>query len=279
VSWKPTRWHFPAATLAAAAIVCATIYFVAADPGQPAPTDSRPVVTSSQPPGNEYLRDQSRVAQADTVSARVNASTPAVDPEASTIAQYTSEKYQLLLDELHHLEPGQAEKLRQALFAREQLAGAPETAERNQALAKVEDQIRGMLNPADHATYQMLKESDLELYKLNEYAGGVTNVAPLSPDDRKSILRTKLAYKERYRQLLRDSGLQRNDLSAAEREYAYSVTSRAMEDYKRSYLQEVRQYLANDEQYALLSNYETTEFDAELVRLRSMVDGISRGGS
>ena len=49
------------------------------------------------------------------------------------------------------------------------------------------------------------------------------------------------------------------------------MTSRAMEDYRRSYLQEVRQYLSNDEQYALLSNYETTEFNAELARLQSMV--------
>ena len=125
----------------------------------------------------------------------------------------------------------------------------------------------------------MLKESDVELYKLNEYAGGISNVAPLSAADRKSIMRTKLAYKERFRQLLRDSGLQRSDLSAAEREYAYSMTSRAMEDYKRSYLQEVRQYLTNDEQYALLSNYETTEFNAELAKLQSMVNDSTQGGS
>ena len=56
----------------------------------------------------------------------------------------------------------------------------------------------------------MLRESDLELHKLNEYAGGITNVAPLSGADRKAILRTKLAYKARFRQLLRT-----RDLSAA----------------------------------------------------------------
>ena len=42
------------------------------------------------------------------------------------------------------------------------------------------------------------------------------------------------------------------------------MTSRALEDFRRSYLEEVRQYLANDEQFALLSNYEATEFKAEL---------------
>ena len=133
--------------------------------------------------------------------------------------------------------------------------------------------------PADYATYETLKESDLELFKLNEYADGISNVAPLSAADRESILKTKLAYKERFRQLLLDSGLQRTDLSLAEREYAYSVTSRALEGYKPSYLQEVRQYLTNEEQFALLSNYETTEFKAELARLRSMVDVQVQGGS
>jgi hypothetical protein len=52
----------------------------------------------------------------------------------------------------------------------------------------------------------MLRESDLELFKLNEYAGGI-NVAPSRRRSR-SILKTKL-YKARFRQLLRDSGLAR----------------------------------------------------------------------
>ena len=253
--------------------------FWASRPGQPAPTDARPVAALSQPSSDETQRQQSSTTQADASSALVNTQALVVDPEESTVAQYAAEKYQLLLDDLHHLDAAQAEQLRRALLKREQLVGEPETAGKNAALAKVEDQIRGLLNPADFATYQMLKESDVELYKLNEYAGGISNVAPLSAADRKSIMRTKLAYKERFRQLLRDSGLQRSDLSAAEREYAYSMTSRAMEDYKRSYLQEVRQYLTNDEQYALLSNYETTEFNAELAKLQSMVNDSTQGGS
>jgi hypothetical protein len=46
--------------------------------------------------------------------------------------------------------------------------------------------------------------------------------------------------------------------------------SRALREYQQSYLQEVRQYLYNDEQYGLLSNYESSEFDAEMARLRSI---------
>jgi len=278
MSWAPTRWHLPAASIAAGIVVFATVYW-ASRPAQPAPTESSPLAASSQPSLEGAQRERSSTAPAGTTSALVSTQTPAVDPEESTIAQYTSEKYQLLLDDLHHLDAAQAGELRQALLERERLAGEPKTAEQKEALARVEDQIRGMLNPADHATYQMLRESDLELYKLNEYAGGIANVAPLSAADRKSILRTKLAYKERFRQLLQDSDLKRSDLSAAEREHAYAMTSRALEDYKRSYLQEVRQYLSNDEQYALLSNYETTEFNAEVARLQSMVNDQSQGGS
>ena len=44
--------------------------------------------------------------------------------------------------------------------------------------------------------------------------------------------------------------------------------SRALEASRDSYLQEVRQYLYNDEQFTLLRNYETTEFNAELEKLR-----------
>jgi hypothetical protein len=197
--------------------------------------------------------------------------TATADTEVATVAQYTAEKYQFLLDDLRHLPADRLEQLRQALLKRELLAGASPRPE--PALAQAEGEIRGLLRPADYVTYEALRESDLEQFQLNDYAGGISNVAPLSVEDRRSILKTKLAYKQRFRQLVQDSGLERGGLSATEREYAYSVTSRAMQDYKSSYLQEVRQYLTNDEQFALLSNYETTEFEAELAKLRTQADG------
>ena len=248
---------------------------------RPAPPEA-PEVSSpgstSQPALAEVPHAQSETAL--THSPHTSPSTPTqsatADAEDSTIADYASQKYQFLLDDLRYLEAAQVEKLKRALLARERLAGL---AIDSDAMARVEGEIRGLLRPDDYATYETLKDSDLELFKLNEYAAGISNVAPLSTADRESILRTKLAYKERFRQLMLDSGLQRTDLSPAEREYAYSVTSRALEGYRQSYLQEVRQYLANEEQFALLSNYETTEFKAELARLRSMVDVPVQGGS
>lgn len=277
MSWTPTRRQLRVAMSGTAAVlVGAAIYWTSSRPGQSVAPDVRQgAIVWRQSAPSDVQPPQQQAPQADSVSTLPHAQ-PAGDPEESTIAEYTAEKYQYLLDDLRYLEAAQVEQLRRSLLDRERLAGQ---ASDPAAMARVEDGIRALLRPADYATYETLRESDLELYKLNEYAAGISNVAPLSAADRKSILKTKLAYKERFRQLLADSALQRTDLSVAEREYAYSVTSSALEGYRRSYLQEVRQYLTNEEQFALLSNYETTEFKAELARLRTMVDGPVQGGS
>ncbi len=102
-----------------------------------------------------------------------------------------------------------ATQLQRVLLLREQLTGRPDTADRDGALPTVDERLRAMLHPADFATYDALKESDLEQFELNDYAGGVSDVTPLTADERKSILRTKLAYKGRFQQLVRDSGLLR----------------------------------------------------------------------
>jgi hypothetical protein len=259
----------------AAVLVGATVYWNTSRLSEPvAPA----VVTLSAQGSQPALPDRtpSATPRVDHVSLPPAAPAAPADSEESTVAQYVSEKYQYLFEDLRYLDADQIEQLKRALLARERLTGQ---ASDPAAMARVEEQIRGLLRPADHANYETLKDSDVELFKLNEYAAGISNVAPLSPADRESILKTKLAYKERFRQLLLDSGLQRPDLSRAEREYAFSVTSSALEGYRRSYLQEVRQYLTNEEQFALLSNYETTEFKAELVKLRSMVDVQIQGGS
>lgn len=259
-----------------AAILAGAAYW-ATRPAQPvAPVGMRLVASLSQPVPVERMEPKAAQKADEVTPSRAQ---PATDTEESTIAQYVVEKYRFLLDDLRYLEATRVGQLQRALLAREQLAGESNTAARSDALARAESEIRGMLRPADYATYETLRESDLELYKLNEYAGGISNVAPLSEADRKAILKTKLAYKERFRQLLLDSGLQRGDLGAAEREYAYAIASRALQDYQRSYLQEVRQYLTSDEQYALLSNYESSEFNDELSRLRATAGVALQGGS
>ncbi len=187
------------------------------------------------------------------------------DSETEAVAQHASEKYELLLEDLDYLPAERFDALGRLLFERELIAARPAEAA---ALSKADDEIRAMLRPSEQATYDSLKESDLELYRLNEFASGVANVAPLAASDRKSILRTKLAYKARFRQLVADMGLPRDEPGSAEREHAYAIASQALRDYQSGYLQEVRQYLSNEEQFALLKNFESTEFTAELAKLR-----------
>ncbi|MES1263224.1 MAG: hypothetical protein ABUL69_02635 [Peristeroidobacter soli] len=185
---------------------------------------------------------------------------------------YVDGKYQFL--EL-------SEKLRAALLAREKIAVAINTARQSsdaslkaaipQQLAELEalDQKVGtLLRPGDLATYDVLKDSDVEQWQLDDYAGGVSNVAPLSDEDRRAILYTKLTHRQRFRQVLAQSGLMSGDMNATERQYAFAEVSRALGESRDSYLKEVRQYLFNDEQFTLLSNYENTEYSDELEKLR-----------
>jgi hypothetical protein len=182
------------------------------------------------------------------------------------------------------LEP--SEKPRAALLARERLAVAINTAKQsNDPAAKegitkqlaeltVLDRKAGaLLRPGDLATFEVLKDSDIEQFQLDDYAGGVNAVAPLNEAERKAILYTKLVHRQRFRQVLADSRLMSGELSTGERQIVFADVSRSLRESRDSYLQEVRQYLYNDEQFTLLSNYENTEFAAELEKLRGIANG------
>jgi len=216
-------------------------------------------------PGNE------RASFAPTAQAAVE-----TGAEAS-FGAYVDGKYRFI-------EP--SEKLRAALLAREKIAVEINTARQSNdtaareaipgqlaELAALDQKIGTLLPPGDLATFDVLKDSDIEQFQLDDYAGGVNAVAPLSEADRKSILYTKLVHRQRFRQVLADSGLKGDGLNATERQYAFAEVSRALKESRDAYLQEVRQYLYNDEQFALLSNYENTEYAAELEKLRGMARG------
>jgi hypothetical protein len=196
-----------------------------------------------------------------------------VGAEAS-FGAYVDGKYRFLV---------RSEKLRAALLAREKIAVAINTARQSSdpaekeaiptrlaELSALDQKIGTLLRPGDLAAFEVLKDSDIEQFQLDDYAGGVNAVAPVSDADRRSILYTKLVHRQRFRQVLADSRLMTGELNASERQYAFAEVSRALRESRDSYLQEVRQYLYNDEQFALLSNYENTEFAAELEKLRGM---------
>jgi hypothetical protein len=138
-------------------------------------------------------------------------------------------------------------------------------------MLSIENAIRALLPPAHYATFRLLEDSDEEQHHLMEFTGGVSNVTPLTAQQQRTVLEIKLRHKQTYDAVLRQSGLQREVLSTAEREYAHRTVASALSTYRADYLQEVRQML-EDEQYILLSNYESTEFDRELQRLQMAIN-------
>jgi hypothetical protein len=240
---------------------------------------------SSAPPS----ATQSRWPQFTTGSENDDPAPPSQDAievgaEAS-FGAYVDGKYRFLFDESGQ-SPEAAKKLRAALLAREKIAVAINTARQSSdpaakdaiptqlaTLAALDQKIGTLVRAGDLGTFDVLKDSDVEQFQLDDYAGGVNAVAPLSDADRRAVLYTKLVHRQRFRQVLADSGLMRGGLNASERQYAFTEVSRALAQSRDSYLQEVRQYLYNDEQFTLLSNYENSEYAAELEKLR----GIARG--
>jgi hypothetical protein len=128
-----------------------------------------------------------------------------------------------------------------------------------------------MLSPREREYYELLKESDLEQHQVAEYVGGVGNVAPLDQRQERQILDAKLRQKQRYAATLRDVGLDRDSLSETERAYAQAQVAEAFKGYFDDFLMEVSPSLMQD-QYTLLRNYETTEFQRELEKLQRQIN-------
>jgi hypothetical protein len=205
---------------------------------------------------------------------------PDSQESAQQFQQYVADKYAALFRDIG---PADGAALRATLLEREQLVVQINTAKQGDDAAAKEqlpsllarkdeiDRKAGALLPAGElARFEALKDSDIERFQVDDYANGIANVAPLTEANKQAVLATKLAYRERFRRVLADSRLMSGELTAAERKLAYADVSRALKQSQDGYLQEVRQYLYDEEQFRLLSNYETTEYNAELAKLRGI---------
>jgi hypothetical protein len=148
--------------------------------------------------------------------------------------------------------------------------GAGESALEAQ-VARLDAEIASLLPTSASSSYAALKDSDSEQYHLGEYTGGLSNVAPLSDEQERTVLEARLRHKQRYETVLRDAGLDRNGLSTAEREYAHDIVARALKQYRDDFLMDVSASLSQ-EQLTLLSSYEATEFTSELERLQRTIN-------
>jgi hypothetical protein len=204
-----------------------------------------------------------------------------VDEDLSSdpgLSEFVDWKYRWLIEAVQESE---RPALRSALLGREHLAVAVNTAiqQREPAartdssalesrLAQADERLRELLHSETFAEFLLLKDADAELYRLEEYADGISNLAPLSPAQQRSVLFAKLMYKQQYQQLLADSGLETSDLPPSQRRYAYETVARELDAYRNNFLLQAQQALDGEEQYVLLRNYENTEFAEELAKLR-----------
>lgn len=213
-------------------------------------------------------------------SERAQKATDAVEDPGSDpgLSEFVDWKYRWLIEALQESE---RPALRAALRRREHVAVAINTAvQRHDPAAKIdlpalgsqlaqaEQRLRGLLHPETFAEYALLKNADAELYRLKEYSDGISNVAPLSAAQQRAVLFAKLMYKQQYEQMLADSGLETSDLPPSQRRYAYESVARELDSYRNNFLAQAQQALDGEEQYALLQNYENTEFAEDLAKLR-----------
>lgn len=192
-------------------------------------------------------------------------------------------KYRYLLTDTR-MTPLQLAQLRELLLQQEQLRGMAvspndidtqldpvERGRIERALAGLDARIRALLDPAQYSRFETLRESDVEQENLSQYSGGISSFAPLNPQQERMILEARLRHKKRFEAGLRDFGLDRPSLSLEERDYAHRNVAQSLNDYRDSFLADVRPALSED-QYFLLSSYESTEFARELERLQMLIN-------
>jgi len=204
--------------------------------------------------------DEATVVDAAPESEVANLNSDVADKEGIA---HVERKYKYILEDVT-LPPANRRALLALLLKRELGMSAAEE-------VGIDTQLRSMLGAAGYERYRSLERSDVEQQQLMAYAGGINSVAPLDSKQERTILFAKLREKERYEALIRNSGLNREELSATEREYAHDAVNEALREYRENYLMEVQPALS-EEQYLLLSSFETTEFEQELQRLQIAIN-------
>jgi len=186
---------------------------------------------------------------------------PIQERRDDALLAHVEHKYRYLLADV---ESAHVDELKRRLLARE--------GEENSSRKATNDaHVSDMLSPREREYYDALKDSDVEQHHVAEYVGGVGNVEPLDQRQERQILDAKLRQKQRYAATLRDSGIERETLSEAERQYAHAQVAEALKGYLDDFLMEVSPTLTS-EQYTLLRNYETTEYRRELERLQRQIN-------
>jgi hypothetical protein len=197
------------------------------------------------------------------------------------LQDHVAEKYRFLLDDVG--DDDLRARLQGMLLARESIAVALNTlrqdrdtaramlAELDAALIRVDSEVIASLPPGLHRSFVLLRHSDMEQFQLDDYAAGTAAVAPLDEAARRAVLFAKLEHREPFRDALSSTGFLQTRQPELRRAALAAVTA-ALEQSHAAFLASVQPHLRDDEQYALLENYEATELRGELRKLRELAE-------
>jgi hypothetical protein len=230
--------------IALLACCCAVIYGVLRF-NQTAPSPVAHVVSSASVNAVPSLREHAANKPAGREQLQTDTPQPGIDTE---LRDYSNYKYRYLFATgsmnglpLHAIE---------SLLTQREAACRPDRD--NVDCTKIEMQLKERLHPTDHARYVLLKDSDVEQHHTTAYADGIRHLAPLNAAQERTLLETRLRMKEVYQ------------VTASEA--PHEVRLNALNQYQSQLLGELKSLLS-EEQFALLSSYEQTEFETARQRL------------
>ena len=129
-------------------------------------------------------------------------------------SQVAARKYRYLLEDLGATGQVRMRVLellarREALLPDPGFGSEPPTpldAARTAELAALDAALRRELAPAAYAAYELFRDSDVEQYQLDEFAGGIREIAPLDRAQERAVLEAKLRQRRLYSQLVATRG-------------------------------------------------------------------------
>ncbi|ABC27725.1 conserved hypothetical protein [Hahella chejuensis KCTC 2396] len=190
-----------------------------------------------------------------------------LDAEARSLQKAVSEKYRALLTETS-LNTADTEQLLSLLRERERLTALPtenyftdseQATEhmvlRDQALADLDQRIVELLDGESARLFELTRNSEFEQHQLREITDKLSVNSPLSPDQERTLLLTKLRHKVAFEEAMQSYALTQTDKRALANEAV-----KALNRYRDDYLQEASAYLSEDQMTAV-TDYEALSFE------------------
>jgi hypothetical protein len=204
-----------------------------------------------------------------------------------SLEELVARKYRFLLT---HLNEADLQAVLQLLMERERLAlllsdirqygkkaAGAEPEELDSQLTQIDEQIQDLLDSVAYQKYELLKDSDNEQHHFTQFTLGIDSLFPLNNGQQEGVLFAKIRHEKTFGTSLKDLGLYADQpLTQQQRDNLYAAVQNAAEQYKRDFLQEIRQYLDTSsfpfDQYTLVENYTNTEFQQTLDEIKKKID-------